>query len=182
MLAISGGAVNASGFVGDRQNGGAVGTVIVSNAGVFKAGNALNVGYQGKARWMSAAARWPRRRNLQLGAGARVAFGDVSLTAGTITPQPVSRSARAVAVVMTIAAGGTLLFGGTYNPVGGSPGGSGSLLILNGGTAEATQAPGTPRSCRSATAAPPNSLQASSPARLSSERHRLAAEPRTAMG
>ena len=45
--------------------------------------------------------------------------------------------------VMTVSTGGLLRFGGTFNPVGNQTNSQGTLLVLNGGTAQATAAPGS---------------------------------------
>lgn len=67
--------------------------------------------------------------------------GYVNLTDGTIVAANGFQIALSGQGTMDIGAGGTLLFGGTYNPIGANPGGNGLLSIQNGGVARLISAP-----------------------------------------
>ncbi len=73
--------------------------------------------------------------------GASLTVGG-TLTNGTITAAGMQIGQNGGGL-MTVSTGGLLKFGGTFNPVGANPGSTGTLLIVNGGTAFATQPAGS---------------------------------------
>ena len=141
-LAVSGGTVNATGYVGIGQNSGAEGNVAVSNSGIFNAGSALTVGYLGTGTLTVSTGTVATTGALDLG-GALGAFGFVSLTNGGITAPGGMQIGSGGNGLMTVSTGGLLKFGGTYNPVGGGGATDATLVVVNGGTVESTQAPGS---------------------------------------
>jgi T5SS/PEP-CTERM-associated repeat protein len=76
--------------------------------------------------------------NAEVGGFGIGAYGAATLSAGalwTVGDLQVGPSGEGI---VTVESGGTLLFGGTYNPVGGNAGSSGTLLINSGGTVAST--------------------------------------------
>ena len=140
ILGISGGTVTAGGFASIAQNAGSQGTITVNAGGSFAGNSGLTIGQGGSGTLIVSGASVSDTGSMVLGQSI-TGFGNVGLTSGTITTAGGLQVGASGTGLMTIGNGGTLLFGGSFNTVGGNANGVGSLLISAGGTAAATLAP-----------------------------------------
>jgi T5SS/PEP-CTERM-associated repeat protein len=135
-LTISGGTVDDNGYTNIGQQTGSTGAVTINN-GTFTAGTGLTVGNQGNGTLTLDGGTVANDGNTEIGQQAG-ASGTVTVNNGTFTAASYFTVGDSGTGAFNVGSGGTLLFGGNYNPIGNNAGSNGTLTITGGGVARST--------------------------------------------